>query len=536
LIFNKKISLKFSKICFIFKENSKSFHFTGKIFMSDTAVTSLLPRILVVDDEPNFQKLIQTQLARKHFEVLSCKEPDQAVQLIEEKIPNLVLMDLMMPKLNGFTLIKEIRGLMLKSYLPIIVVTARQASEDIVEALDAGADDYIMKPFKFEELFARINNMLRIKNLQDSIQAKSDELNEANLQINHLNRNLTNTNRELKKRVYDLHNIFEISFKVMGQTEVDSLVNTALLNALGIFTSKSAMLLLLDPDDPETYRVKDSRGFFSPNIDQFSISREDKIIKYLEFVSKPIQIKDVLYEFESIKTILEELEIKIMAPMFQEEEVLGIFCLGPNVSGQEYPIDVMEIMGIMTNMLSVALQNARNFEQIKALSYTDEMTGLHNYRFFTMRLKEELARARRNNASLSLLILDVDFFKNYNDTLGHPAGDEILRQLSVILKSSIRDNDIVARYGGEEFAVILPSTDENGAVILAERIREKVEDFKFPKQNIQPQGNLTISIGIAIFPDNAINLDDIIVAADRALYFAKESGRNKVVAFGKIKR
>jgi diguanylate cyclase (GGDEF)-like protein len=372
--------------------------------------------------------------------------------------------------------------------------------------------------------------------LQDSIQTKSNELNEANLQINHLNRNLTNTNRELKKRVYDLHNIFEISFKVMGQTEVDSLVNTALLNALGIFTAKSAMLLLIDPDDPETFRVSDSRGFFSPNIDQFSIPRGDKIIKYLEIVRKPIQVEDVLYEFESIQNNLEELEIKIIAPMFQEEEVLGIFCLGPNVSGQEYPIDIMEIIGIMTNMLSVALQNARNFEQIKALSYTDEMTGLHNYRFFTMRLKEELARARRNNASLSLLILDVDFFKNYNDTLGHPAGDEILRRLSIILKSSVRDNDIVARYGGEEFAVVLPSTDENGAVILAERIREKVEDFKFPKQNIQPHGNLTISIGIAIFPDNAINLDDIIVAADRALYFAKESGRNRVVAFGKIKR
>ncbi len=496
---------------------------------------NVLPRILIVDDEPNFQKLVKTQLTKKHFDVINCQDPEEAVHLIEEKMPNLVLMDLMMPKLDGFTLIKQIRQMVLKFYLPVIVVTARQASKDIIEALDAGADDYIMKPFKFEELHARINNMLRIKNLQDSIQTKSDELNEANLQINHLNKILSETNKELKKRVYDLHNIFEISFKVMGQTEVDILVNTALLNALGIFTAKSVMLLLNDPDHPDIFRVKESRGFFGTKVEDFTILRDDKIVKYLEFIKKPIQIKDVISEFETIKPTLEDMDIKAMAPLFQEEEVKGILCLGPNVSGHEYSLDVLEMMGILTNMLSVALHNANNFEQIKALSYTDEMTGLHNYRFFSMRLKEEIARARRNNASLALLILDVDFFKNYNDTLGHPAGDEILRRLSIILKSTVRDNDIVARYGGEEFAIILPSTDQKGASILAERIRKKIEKYEFPNQEIQPNGTLTISIGIALFPNNAITLEDIIVAADRALYFAKESGRNCVVNFSKVR-
>jgi diguanylate cyclase (GGDEF)-like protein len=164
------------------------------------------------------------------------------------------------------------------------------------------------------------------------------------------------------------------------------------------------------------------------------------------------------------------------------------------------------------------------------------MTGLHNYRFFTMRLKEEIVRAGRANSNLALLILDVDFFKNYNDTLGHPAGDEILRQLSRILKASLRDNDIVARYGGEEFAIILPSTDDNGAIILAERIRKMVEDYKFPHQEIQPNGTLTISIGIALYPENALKKNDIVVAADRALYFAKEGGRNRVVQFSEINK
>jgi diguanylate cyclase (GGDEF)-like protein len=132
------------------------------------------------------------------------------------------------------------------------------------------------------------------------------------------------------------------------------------------------------------------------------------------------------------------------------------------------------------------------------------------------------------------LILDVDFFKNYNDALGHPAGDEVLRQLSTLLKSSVRDNDIVARYGGEEFAVILPATDIEGATKLAERIRIKVEKHRFPNEEIQPGGVLTISIGIAVYPDNATNMEDAIVAADRALYFAKTSGRNRVVEFNHI--
>jgi diguanylate cyclase (GGDEF)-like protein len=247
-------------------------------------------------------------------------------------------------------------------------------------------------------------------------------------------------------------------------------------------------------------------------------------------------LKDVNYEFETVLPQMQELEIQAIAPLFQEDEIIGILCLGPSVTDQEYPIDILEMLGIVTNMLSVALHNAHNFDQIKEMSYTDDMTGLHNYRFFSMRLKEEVARAARNNSNLALLILDVDFFKNYNDTLGHPAGDEILRQLSRILKSSLRDNDIVARYGGEEFAIILPSTDDKGAQVLADRIRQKVEDHKFPHQEIQPNGTLTISIGIALYPENAVKKNDIVVAADRALYFAKEGGRNKVVQFSEINK
>ncbi len=502
--------------------------------MPDSVSTRALRKILIVDDEPAFQKLIKSQLEKKDFEVFSCLDSRDAVQMIEREFPNLVLMDLMMPELDGFSLIRQIREIKLSGYLPIMAVTARSDLRDLVHAMDAGADDYITKPFEFEELLARINNMLRLKKLQDSILIRTTELNEANIQINHLNQILGETNKELKKKVYDMHNIFEISFKVMGHTEIDKLVNTALLNALGIFTAKSVMLLLKDIDEPDVFSVKESRGFLDNQVSEFTIHRSDKLLRYLEFIKKPLQVKDVAYEFETVMPALQELEIQALAPLFQEEEIIGILCLGPNVSNQEYPLDVMEMLGILGNMLSVALHNAQNFEQIKALSYTDEMTGLHNYRFFTMRLKEEIARSKRNDSALALLILDVDYFKNYNDALGHPAGDEVLRQLSNILKKAVRDNDIVARYGGEEFAIISPLTDHHGATKLGERIRSTIEKNDFPNQEIQPNGTLTISIGIAIYPENALSVEDVIVAADRALYYAKESGRNRVVLFKDI--
>jgi len=488
-------------------------------------------KILVVDDEPSIHKLIQLKLSRQNYEIYSCLESEKVVEKIQEVQPDLILMDLMMPVLDGISATKRIRNIKTNSYLPIIVVTALHGVRDVVAALEAGADDYITKPIEFDELNARIKNMLRLKQLQDSLIRKTDELNEANSQIMRLNQVLTNTNKQLQKRVYDLHNLFEISFKVMGENNPKKLVNMALLNALGIFTAKSVMLLTLNVENHDEFTVVESKGFLKSVVQDFRLNRHDKLIHYLELTKKPFQIKDVTREFQEIIPQLKEFEISVVAPLIQNEEIIGILCLGPSVKEEEYPLDTIELIGIVANMLSVALHNAQNFEKIMSLSYTDGMTGLHNYRFFQLRLKEEIARARRNHTPVSQLIIDVDFFKNYNDTLGHLAGDEVLRQLSSILKNMVRDNDIVARYGGEEFAVILPATDQQGAKALGERIRKTVENYHFPNEEIQPNGTLTISIGAATFPENAVVLKDLINTADQALYYAKKNGRNQVIHF-----
>jgi diguanylate cyclase (GGDEF)-like protein len=167
--------------------------------------------------------------------------------------------------------------------------------------------------------------------------------------------------------------------------------------------------------------------------------------------------------------------------------------------------------------------------RLAQLAVTDGLTGLYNHRHFHERLALEVERSQRNGLPLSLFMIDVDHFKQYNDNHGHPAGDEILRQLARILGDGRRANDVVARYGGEEFAIVLVDTAKFAAAKLAERLRERVAEHAFPQGETQPEGRLTISIGVATCADDAADAEGLVRAADAALYAAKHAGRDRVV-------
>jgi diguanylate cyclase (GGDEF)-like protein/PAS domain S-box-containing protein len=169
-------------------------------------------------------------------------------------------------------------------------------------------------------------------------------------------------------------------------------------------------------------------------------------------------------------------------------------------------------------------------EEALILSYTDDLTGMYNHRFFVHQLTMEVDRQKRYPSPLSLLMIDIDYFKNYNDTNGHLAGDQVLKAISLIIQDAVRQTDIVARYGGEEFCAILINTNKGGAIVIAERVRKNVSEANFPNEKVQPNGDLTVSVGVASFSSKISTVTDLIREADNALYRAKRAGRNKVEA------
>ena len=169
--------------------------------------------------------------------------------------------------------------------------------------------------------------------------------------------------------------------------------------------------------------------------------------------------------------------------------------------------------------------------KLHQLAITDGLTGLFNHRYFQEKWREEIKRSERFREPTTLLLLDVDWFKNYNDCQGHPRGDVVLRDLASLLERNFREVDVVARYGGEEFAVILPRTTKDAGHQLADRIRAIVEEAPFPHQEVQPGGSITCSFGLATFPDDGATAATVLEHADQALYAAKSEGRNCVVAF-----
>ena len=167
-------------------------------------------------------------------------------------------------------------------------------------------------------------------------------------------------------------------------------------------------------------------------------------------------------------------------------------------------------------------------EEAIRLSYTDDLTGIYNHRFFIEQLTLEVERQKRYPTPLSLLMIDIDYFKHYNDNNGHLAGDQVLKAIAILIQHGVRQSDIIARYGGEEFSAILINTGREEALEIAERVRRNVADTRFPNENAQPNKDLTVSVGVATFSSSISTLTDLIREADHALYLAKKCGRNRI--------
>jgi diguanylate cyclase (GGDEF)-like protein len=387
---------------------------------------------------------------------------------------------------------------------------------------------------KWSPVYARFL-YIRLLNLFDTFQHVREK-NQFQDELKKIKQDLLRTQKELqiaekavKRKVYDLHNLVEASNDIYSILNFRQLINSALLTVIGQVGVQSAFVLMYD-QSKRSYSQIFHKGFKSKEIQKLAFKIDSPLVKYFTKHSTPVYVQQLAQqdEFKSYVKKLEDVGIFIVAPITFADRVQGVIATREKHYGSEFTQTDFELFHVLVNIISISIENAQHYEEIRNLSLTDEMTKLHNYRSFISRLKEEVNRAKRNQSHVSLVILDIDHFKNYNDTLGHQAGDEALREVGKVLRKTVRDEDIVSRYGGEEFCVIFPGIAKEDMEHLGDRIRQRIEAHKFYKEKVQPIGQLTVSLGGATYPDDASDIHDLIQKADEALYRAKHLGRNQM--------
>ncbi len=286
--------------------------------------------------------------------------------------------------------------------------------------------------------------------------------------------------------------------------------------------------VLLWNEDQGTWRVAAPQAT-APSL-TVELNKVDHIIQQVARRSKPV-ISEQLEPPPGQGRALQSSRLSAFLPLVIQGKLIGILVI---VGRQDMLFrDSDELFwNSLGDQMATAIGNARLYQNAKVSSITDGLTGLYNRRHLEERLVAEESRSRRHRHPFSVIMLDIDHFKNYNDTCGHPTGDKALTIIAELIRAEIRDIDIVARYGGEEFAVVLTETDKAGAWKVAERIRKKVADHKFPHAQVQPDKRLTISLGVASFPGDGDNAKEVVERADEALYRAKKQGRNRVFLCG----
>jgi diguanylate cyclase (GGDEF)-like protein len=304
-------------------------------------------------------------------------------------------------------------------------------------------------------------------------------------------------NEQLNGRVYALQAVSDITEMVHSSLDFDRIAPQVLDIVGEAIRVDTCCLFVIDKVRSETL-FSASRGISADDAELMGVTSPTEVGEHLTCV-----------------------------PVFEHDPTLVLFCTTAESLAQLTDDDRL-VLGAVASELVVAVENSRLYRLTSRLAVTDELTGLSNYRHLQQRLDEELLRAARYGKHLSLLMLDADEFKAFNDAHGHVPGDRALAELASILRNRMREVDVIARYGGEEFSIVLPETDAAGAFVVAEKIREAVELHRFEDSKGASVCRLTVSIGLATFPTHADDKDSLLREADDALYRAKHGGKNRV--------
>ncbi|MFH1823909.1 MAG: diguanylate cyclase [Candidatus Firestonebacteria bacterium] len=337
--------------------------------------------------------------------------------------------------------------------------------------------------------------------------------------------------RVVYRNKYDYQNILRNTSKtlvtMLDSEELLNYLTTTVANVVGV--RKVCVLL---EKTPGNFSIHSSFGLEKDIVKNYSIEVKNGIVGWMKkkkdvFVKEEQERDLPEEEFKTIYKDLEKIGANVSIPLFYKERLLGIATLDSKISGKIYnPVDI-DILNTIASQTTIALENARLYNE----SITDGLTGLHNHKYFIFRLNEEVERARRYKLPLSLLMIDVDHFKNVNDKFGHLAGDMVLRKMGKIIKESTRTIDIPSRYGGEEFAILLLHAKLEGAKVMAYKLNKIIAATEFLIEEKSIPIKITVSIGINSLSEHKKDREttlDFLKLADIALYKAKENGRNRV--------
>lgn len=328
-----------------------------------------------------------------------------------------------------------------------------------------------------------------------------------------------------EKKVYDQRQLIELSKALNSQLNLNELIDSILNSCLAQVQTFQAGVLLKDGVDAETMTLQSEfKGFEIVNPTQYSISMDSPLVEDLKTNPRALTWEKFSTEprYGAEAEILRDLDLKLLIPLPAKGEIHGIILLGAKATGVPYPHDEISFLEDLASLAGIAANNARLYE----LATTDMMTGLKIHHFFQSRLREERRKALKKDKPLSFFLTDVDHFKQFNDTHGHQAGDEVLKEVAAQLMAGARKIDTAARYGGEEFCLIMPQTRAEEALEIAEKIRRNIENLVVTYQGKELR--VTISVGIAQFePEADLENKDLIEKADKALYKCKKMGRNQ---------
>jgi two-component system cell cycle response regulator len=452
-------------------------------------------RVLVVDDlEPNV-KLLEAKLRAEYFDVITAFSGREAVERAKSDQPDIILLDVMMPGMDGFEVCRIIKRSPETAHIPVVMVTALEQQADRVAGLEAGADDFLTKPVEDVALFARVRSLTRLKVMTDEFRLRY------------------------------------ATSKGLGVVEPHEWVPDQ--------QDEEPRILIIDDQEEQAQKLRVGLGpRYQVSIEQdpeVALARVRSANFDLVIVNMALEAMDPLRLCSSIRSFEETRLTPILTIVRQGDTRKLVRALDIGVNDYlARPVDKNELTARVATQIrrKQYIDHLRSsFQASLEMAVTDELTGLYNRRYLASHLSAMFDRAYWTGRAMSVMILDLDHFKSINDTYGHDIGDRVIREFADRIRNSVRGIDLACRYGGEEVLVAMPDTEKEAARVVAERLRADVAAHRLHLNGGRDELKVTVSIGISSTEDGP--KDDspqkLIKRADEALYVAKSGGRNRVI-------